>query len=179
MLTTNGLSHREMAYMCSKCVWFHFVWKELWVCFYLRKEHGMHMHSFLKWETLIEFNRSFVWAGNSELSSMGDDFGFSGQDLGLYLPNFLGLSVRHKAGGLLPVSYYHIWCNCGRSHECRALAHFHWVIRSVWVNPLQHCQMLRISPLCVRVCVWRYLISWVFTPDVNIKKGREIYMCWC
>ena len=99
MLTTNGLSHRKMAYMCSKCVWFHFVWKELWVCFYLRKEHGMHMHSFLKWETLIEFNRSFVWAGNSELSSMGDEFGFSGQDFRVYLPNFLGLFMKQKAGG--------------------------------------------------------------------------------
>ena len=59
----------------------------------------MHMHSFLKWETLIEFNRSFVWAGNSELSSTGDDFGFSGQDFRVYLPNFLGLFVKHKAGG--------------------------------------------------------------------------------
>lgn len=82
-----------MAYMCSKCVWFHFVWKELRVCFYLRKEHGIHMHSFLKWETLIEFNRSFVWAGNSELGSMGDDFGFSGRNWRAYLPNFLPLSA--------------------------------------------------------------------------------------
>lgn len=153
MLTTNGLSHREMAYMCSKCVWFHFVWKELWVCFYLRKEHGMHMHSFLKWETLIEFNRSFVWAGNSELSSMGDDFGFSGQDLRFYLPNFLGLLVQHKAGGLVPVSYYHILGNCGRSHERIAFTHFPLINSSVWVSPTQPCQLLWFSPLCVPVCV--------------------------
>lgn len=153
MLTTNGLSHREMAYMCSKCVWFHFVWKELWVCFYLRKEHGMHMHSFLKWETLIEFNRSFVCAGNSELSSMGDDFGFSGQDLRFYLPNFFGVSVQHKAGGLVPVSYYHILSNCGRSHKCIGFTHFPLTVSSVWVSPIHHCQLLWFSPLCVPVCV--------------------------
>lgn len=90
MLTTNGLSHGEMAYMCSKCVWFRFVGKELWAGFYLRKEHGMHTHSFLKWETLIDFNRSSVWAGNGELSWAGDDLGFSG--------HFLRLPVRHQAG---------------------------------------------------------------------------------
>lgn len=148
MLTTNGLSHREMAYMCSKCVWFRFVWKELWVCFYLRKEHGMHMHSFLKWETLIEFNRSFVWAGNSELSSMGDDFGFSGQNFTVYLPNFLRLSA---AWGRRDLCLCHITVSCitvGRSPEHIAFTHFHSV-GSIWVSPLHNCPLLWFSSLCV------------------------------
>lgn len=152
MLTTNGLSHRKMACMCSKCVWFHFVWKELWVCFYLRKEHGMHMHSFLKWETLIEFNRSFVWAGNSELSSMGDDFGFSGQDSRVYLPNFLGL---WEAQGRRDLCLCHISVSCvtiGWAQEFTDFTLFH-SIDSIWVCPLHNCWLLWVSSLCVPVCV--------------------------
>ena len=30
---------------------------------------------------------------------MGDEFGFSGQDFRVYLPNFLGLFMKQKAGG--------------------------------------------------------------------------------
>lgn len=146
MLTTNGLSHREMAYMCSKCVWFHFVWKEPWVCFYLRKEHGMHMHSFLKWETLIECNRSFVWAGNSELSSMGDDFGFSGQDFRVYLPNSLGLSVQHQARGTFASV---ILCNYGLISGAKSLHtfQFHLFNLGPW-----HTQLLTAQGECVPVC---------------------------
>lgn len=47
--------------------------------FLSKKRPWQHTHSFLKWETHPEFNRSVVWAGNAELSSVGDSLGFSGQ----------------------------------------------------------------------------------------------------
>ena len=152
MLTTNGLSHREMAYMCSKCVWFHFVWKELRVCFYLRKEHGIHMHSFLKWETLIEFNRSFVWAGNSELSSMGDDFGFSGRNWRAYLPNFLvrGATLRRRDPRLRGIAVQCV--SAGRSVRA---APSHAPPRAVQVgsapHPAAHCSG-SVLCVCLSVC---------------------------
>lgn len=130
-----------MAYMCSKCVWFHFVWKEPWVCFYLRKEHGMHMHSFLKWETLIECNRSFVWAGNSELSSMGDDFGFSGQDFRSTCQILLDSQCNTRQEAPLPGSSC---VTMGWSQEQRAFTHFNSIC-STWVHGIHNCWQLRVS----------------------------------
>lgn len=149
-----------MAYMCSQCVWFRFVGKELWVGFYLRKEHGLHTHSFLKWETLSEFNRSSVWAGNSEWGCTGDDWGFSGQKSRAYLPHSLRLPGRHQAGAISACVMFGV--SPGRSLEQDTLTH----------APPHHGPPPWLS-LRVPACVPWDLISWVFIHDGNTRKSVE------
>jgi hypothetical protein len=163
--------------VCWVCL-VSFAWKELWLCFHLRKEHGEHTHSFLKWETLAEFNRSFVWARNSELCSMGDDFGFAGQDSKVYLPNFLGLAVQHRQKRPSPVSGYWVWCDFRQISAGVVFTHLCFTNSSVWVSPIHNCPRLWLhagSGLLCGSMVSLYLISSIFTHFVNRKSMESTH----